>query len=738
MKNNKFVSLISIVLIASLFSAVGIFFASKHFNQGVQQSFYEERASRLEDMTTEISAHIGDDLEKQWSQLDLVALLVKQNTYMDAQTLSEGLREVEESLKDQGLTLSVVDNNGVHICSDGSEYDATKPDPFRPDAPKRQIFVVQKNFTDFSERMAFLLRLDAPVTLGDGRVITHILASQDMDIYSDTFRSDSFQRKNVVFIIDDYGNKVYQDMELQSFMNAHNVLQAMAKKKILRGSSMEDIYDAILRADSTVSLVEDAGCTYYVSLHPLAYTPWNMLMVVPDAYVSTGSSTYTKSIPISAAIIALLAILAIVALPLSRFYWKKNKDLAAAKEEAEKANNAMAAAKEDAEKANNAKSVFLSHMSHDVRNPLNGILGMVTRAERSTNNPEVLKKCFHSIRVESDSLLRLINSILEISVLETGNEEFKQEPFSMRKLLNDCSIIVQDHMKDGISFHYDFDDVKHDWLIGSELHLNKILINILSNAVQYTNAGSITFAARESSCVNRIARYQFVIRDTGIGMSKEFQNQIFDEFARENARAHSAHYGNGLGMAIVKHIVDQMGGTISVNSCQGGGSTFRVELSFPLSDAPPVKQEAQPMVGTPNLSGVKILLAEDSEINIDTILTYLENTGVDIDAVMDGTDAVDKFTVSEPGRYDLILMDVLMMEMDGTDAARAIRQSNHPQALTIPIIAQTGNTSSKDIEEILASGMNDYLAKPIDENKLLRLLYSYCREKEGVSHEDER
>jgi CheY-like chemotaxis protein len=276
-----------------------------------------------------------------------------------------------------------------------------------------------------------------------------------------------------------------------------------------------------------------------------------------------------------------------------------------------------------------------------------------------------------------------------------------------------------------LEFIQDCDDFAHPYLYGDELHLRNVFINILGNAVKFTpDGGRITFRAKELSCENNRATYRFECEDTGIGISEEFQKKIFEEFSQDVDSGRTTYKGTGLGMAISKQYVDLMGGQISVKSKVGEGSLFIVELTFDVSE----EVEEKPVFDIPgNLEGMKVLLVEDNELNMEIAKDILSDEDIQITEAENGKIAVDKFTASEPGSFDAILMDIMMPEMNGYDATRAIRASDHPEAKTIPIIAMTANTYREDVEKSMAAGMNAHIGKPIDIDVLLSTLGQYWK-----------
>lgn len=378
-------------------------------------------------------------------------------------------------------------------------------------------------------------------------------------------------------------------------------------------------------------------------------------------------------------------------------------------------------------KANAAKSMFLSNMSHDIRTPINGIMGMLTRASKHMDEPDILKDSLDKIQVSSNHLLSLINDILDISRLEAGKMEFANEVFSMKSLLNTCCSITQGQLESSnIEFVTDFSQISHEYVLGSELHIRQILLNILGNAVKYTVDGEICFIVDEVFADAEKVRFRFAVKDTGIGMSEEFQKHLFESFAQEHSSSARTQYtGTGLGMSIVKRMVEEMGGTITVESVLDVGSTFTVELELQIAAEEQV-QKPEEIIDIPiNVAGMKVLLVEDNELNMEFEKEIIMDEGCLVSEAFNGKEALDMFINSEPGTYDIILMDVMMPVMNGLDASKQIRRSGHPEAKVIPIIAQTANAFTEDILAEKSAGMNEHVSKPIDKDKLLRVMSKY-------------
>lgn len=389
----------------------------------------------------------------------------------------------------------------------------------------------------------------------------------------------------------------------------------------------------------------------------------------------------------------------------------------------------------EAKRASQVKTEFLSHMSHDIRTPINGILGMLEIADRNPDDAARLKDCRAKIRSAAEHLLSLINDVLDISKLESGAFSLSSEPFDLLELLDRCTGILgpQAAGRD-IAIHTDYSGLRQSRFIGSPLHLRQILLNIISNAIKYNKTGGQVFVSAESFLESDgLVSCRFIVRDTGIGMSSGFQERLFEPFTQENDNARTNYQGTGLGMAITKKLTEQMGGCITAQSSPGEGSTFTVTLPFQPGEPQDGDGEKKTDVlsGEADLKavcGMNVLLVEDNEINREIAQYLLEDAGVIVTCAVDGRDALARFQASAPGFFDCVLMDVMMPVMNGLEAARAIRSLDRTDAALVPIIALSANAFAEDVIKSREAGMNAHLAKPLDANKMFHVMAQYKRD----------
>lgn len=381
---------------------------------------------------------------------------------------------------------------------------------------------------------------------------------------------------------------------------------------------------------------------------------------------------------------------------------------------------------EQAERANRAKSEFLSHMSHDIRTPMNGIMGMVGIIRKNLTDSGRIEDCLDKIDTASNHLLSLINDVLDMSKMESGEIELEHVPFSLDEELKDIYTIVDNKVQEK-QIHLEIQDkeVLHHYLLGSPGHFRRILINLLSNALKYTpEKGRILVEVRELSAEKEKAVLEIKVQDSGIGMSKDFiENSLYKPFTQENDSVRTKYKGTGLGMAIVHELVEIMQGSINVESELGKGTTFTVILPFDINKNPIIPQQKKDI--DKNVKGMRILLVEDNELNREIAQALLEEAGAETVMAADGRQAVNIFQDSQVGYFDAILMDIMMPVLDGLEATKEIRNLNRKDAATVPIIAMTANAFAEDAKKSADAGMNEHLTKPLDSDKLLETLAKY-------------
>ena len=486
-------------------------------------------------------------------------------------------------------------------------------------------------------------------------------------------------------------------------------------------------------ADELSGVMAEGGTDFYVVyvngsryasyLAPLPETTWFIVSVLPYSVLRDPINSLVGNLVAAALVGCVLVLLALVYV-----FVRYLRLLRAQMDELALAREAADAAREAADAASRAKSEFLSNMSHDIRTPMNAIVGMTRIARERTDDAEAVSDCLDKISASSAHLLNLINDVLDMSRIESGRMELVEERASLTEVVDAVAAIVEPQAAArGLRFTVDASGVTCRSVLTDRTRLSQVLLNLLSNAVKFTPAGgSVSLSVKQAESPVDAARVQteFWVEDTGIGMSEEFLGRIFDSFEREDSERVRKTEGTGLGMAIVKRIVDGMGGSIEVRSEKNVGSCFHVTLD--LARAAGCEEDATE-ADPDALVGARVLLAEDNELNWEVASELLGACGLELDWAQDGAECVERFRASEPGHYDAILMDVRMPRMNGYEATRAIRALDRPDAVTVPIVAMTADAFAEDRERARACGMSGHVSKPIDLREVLRTLARLVR-----------
>ena len=412
------------------------------------------------------------------------------------------------------------------------------------------------------------------------------------------------------------------------------------------------------------------------------------------------------------------------------WFWTYRTNLAHRKQEQEKDEKYKAELLKSAKKAeaaNEAKTEFLQRMSHDIRTPINGICGLINMADHYADDMEKQKEYRTKVKEASNLLLELVNDVLDMSKLEADEVVLEEIPFNLSRISEEVLVVIEQiAAEQNIRIVWEKKEITHRDLIGSPGYVKRVMMNILSNAVKYNREnGQIYISCMEiPSEQPEMTTMEFVCRDTGIGMAEEFQKHIFEPFAQEHTGSRAKFAGTGLGMAIARKLVEKMGGTITFESEKGVGTTFVIRVPFKI-DLDADKREEQKDVSEKSIKGLHILMAEDNELNIEIAEFMLQNEGADVTKAWDGQEAVELFRKSEPGEFDVILMDIMMPVMNGYEATKMIRSLDREDAKTIPIIAMTANAFTEDRIRAKEAGMDEHVAKPVDVELLIKVIHKF-------------
>ena len=717
-QTTKYLLPVVFAVILVMFLAFGVLFMRK----SLMKLMIEERSNQLEEMVTQIQANLDSGLKTHWNLVAGLNNAVQGNHFKNSQDVYESIAHMENDFRTDlyGCRVMLLDEQGTAYLSDGSAgiwHDISH----LLDGEKRHTFVSETDTIDGCF-LVFSQELDSPITMGDNNVrFTHIVLLKDIETVKQYYTTTTYGGSAATYVIKQNGTLAYFDAGDDDVIGARNIYKALEEAEYVQGRSFDMIKEQLDREGIVAANILLNETEYYYCLTAMDGYDMTLMLLIPadSVAVSTmnmmNATIRTQTIFISAmALLILLAFISFVRV-------QRSTQLVKMEQETNKELNQLRMV---AESANAAKSTFLNNMSHDIRTPMNAIIGFTNIAMKHSPPPEI-KSCLDKISDSSEHLLALINDVLDISRIESGKIKYTPNPVDIAEVTDSVLTIMYGYLSNrDITFRTELEEPKIRYVLTDAVRVREVLVNILGNAVKFTNdGGAVTYAVsyhpgKDDHYIN--VRYR--IADTGIGMSEEFVAHIFDEFSQEDHGARTQYKGTGLGMAITKQYVDLMGGTISVESKKGVGSTFTVELPMEITEACEVKKTDH-AVGKVNLSGLKVLLAEDNDLNAEIAIVQLEELGMQITRACDGDEVVHIFADNPPGTFDIILMDVMMPKKNGYEATKAIRGlQNRPDGEAIPIIAMTANAFAEDVQASLDAGMNEHLSKPIVMDEVLKTI----------------
>ncbi|MFR8785807.1 MAG: hybrid sensor histidine kinase/response regulator [Faecalibacterium sp.] len=704
----------------------------------IQNLVYHERLNQMEEVTHQMFRSLEDVIDTHWDDVNvqcnyLYCTPLKTDTefYRYLQKLSE-----LSNYHERQIELIAVDSAG-HYYTENGRMGLLREMNYLEDSPQR-ISYVSNSLTVDDSRMVFLEQLSTPITLQSGEkeiTLRYFGISQSMTQLNDYFRCDAYENNNSVYVLDDNGFKLFNanDTEL---LKGHNVYTVLSRMSYLHGSSFAVAKERLDRTGSCYSNAVLDGTEYFYALKQMENAQWTLAFLVPAEYVAVNTQKLVSIVMVIIIVIAMVFSVITVFVGWSLLRQKQQQELQAEKEanlrleqynihltqvndELRQAQDIAAEALQSAERASKAKTDFLANMSHDIRTPMNAIIGITTLMKNELHQPEKLAEHLDKLENSGQLLLGIINDILDMSRIESGKTTLNVEKMNLPQQISQLDSIIRQQAGQRRQTFTVNTHLQHENVLADPNRLNRVLMNILSNAVKYTpTGGHIRFEVDELPRNEHYARYRFVVQDDGIGMSEAYQKTLFDPFTREERSGTNKVQGTGLGMAITKNIVDLMGGSINVESTTGKGTRFEVVLEFPVDAEADTVPEAQVLPEeekeTSPLSGMKFLCAEDNAINAEILEMLLEANGASCTICSNGQEIVDAFASVKPGEYDMILMDVQMPVMDGLEATRRIRSGENPLGRIIPILAMTANAFLEDMQKSREAGMDEHLSKPVD------------------------
>ena len=650
--------------------------------------------------------------------------------------------------KESESTLIFLQENGKAITTDGTKL--------RVDMPSKLLLDLRNGYNigklvslDYNQKKkdGYLVAIPCQEYTINGETYTAIGTLYDHSKLDSMLSVKSYNGNAYLFMLDNDGNITYTNQKEDKFFRNYFLLKHLKGDQAITEEEADSLQKKLDGREQGVELVE-SDKPYYLGYCPIENNNTMLICIVEKSVVDNVLRDYQKTIVFETILMAGFILLLFAGL----FYSISRRSLAEQKAEYEKRNNEIQTqamkemeesnkklkkakditteALQTAENANKAKTDFLSNMSHDIRTPMNAIIGMTSLIRHDAGNKAKVIEYADKIDISLQHLLGIINDILDMSKIEAGKTVFKYTDFSMPDLIEELNTIFQPQIAErNQTLMVIKENIRHEWVNGDQVHLMQIFSNLLSNAVKYTQeGGKIQFLVEECETKSSVyAKYRFLVSDNGMGMSADFKETIFDPFTRAEGSVTNKIQGTGLGMAITRNLVEAMGGTIDVESELGQGSCFEVLIDLRIAEDRSVSSTVQEEKNEQNdniFQGMRFLCAEDNELNAEILTELLKIEGAECTICENGEEILKTFEKSAPGDYDMILMDVQMPVMNGYEATKAIRRSSHELAKKIPIIAMTANAFSEDIQHSLAAGMNAHVSKPVEMRVLEKTIRS--------------
>ena len=657
--------------------------------------------------------------------------------------------------KESESTLIFLQENGKAITTDGTKL--------RVDMPSKCLLDLRNGYNigklvslDYNQKKkdGYLVAIPCQEYTINGETYTAIGTLYDHSKLDSMLSVKSYNGNAYLFMLDNDGNITYTNQIEDKFFRNYFLLKHLKGDQAITEEEADSLQKKLDGREQGVELL-GSDKPYYLGYCPIENNNTMLICIVEKSVVDNVLKDYQKTIVFETILMAgfILLLFAGLFCSISRRslaeqkaeYEKRNNEIQTqAMKEMEESNKKLKKAKDittealqTAENANKAKTDFLSNMSHDIRTPMNAIIGMTSLIRYDAGNKDKVIEYADKIDISSQHLLGIINDVLDMSKIEAGKTVFKYNDFSILNFIQEINTLFQsqiDEKKQTLTIIKE--NIRHEWVNGDQIHLMQIFSNLLSNAVKYTQeGGKIQFLVEECETKSSVyAKYRFLVSDNGMGMSADFKETIFDPFTRAESSMTNKIQGTGLGMAITRNLVKAMGGTIDLESELGQGSCFEVFIDLRIAENRTVALAAQEEIAEPDsntLKGMRFLCAEDNELNAEILMELLKIEGAECTICENGEKVLETFEQSAPGDYDMILMDVQMPVMNGYEATKAIRRSSHELAMTIPIIAMTANAFSEDIQHSLAAGMNVHVSKPVEMKVLEKTIRSI---KSGGGH----
>ena len=739
----KKITRLLLILLMILLSLVCI----KYFISKSNKYISENGKSSMGAVVEQIQQTYDLQVSGYYSQLQLVEefLLHERELSLETDT-NKSFFEAWE--KESESTLIFLQKNGQAISVDGTKMRIDMPSKFLLDLKNGyNIGKLVRLDYDQKKKDGYLVAIPCQEYTINGETYTAIGTVYDHSKLDSMLKLKGYDGKAYLFMLDHDGNITYTNLSGDKYQRNYSLLKHLKGEQAITEEEADLFKKKFDNRESGVALLGKQN-PYYLGYCPIESNNTMLVCIVAKGVVDNVLRDYQKTVLRTTLLMAGFIFLLFAGLfySISRLsladqkaeYEKRNnelhlqtmKEMEVVNQKLKKAKNVATEALQTAEHANKAKTDFLSNMSHDIRTPMNAIIGITSLIRHDAGNKAKVIEYADKIDISSQHLLGIINDVLDMSKIEAGKTVFKYSDFSILDFVQELDTIFHSQIyekKQTLTIIKE--NIRHEWVNGDQVHLMQIFSNLLSNAVKYTQeGGKIQFFVEECETKSSVyAKYRFLVSDNGMGMSADFKDTIFDAFTRAESSLTNKIQGTGLGMAITKNLVEAMGGTIDVESELGQGSCFEVLLDLKIAEDRTVALAAQEETDEQDgniLQGMRFLCAEDNELNAEILTELLKIEGAECTICENGEEILKAFEQSAPGDYDMILMDVQMPVMNGYEATKAIRKSSHKLAKTIPIIAMTANAFSEDIQHSLAAGMNAHVSKPVEMKVLEKTIRS--------------
>ena len=711
---------------------LGGFYLRSFFMKQAEQ----ERSSQLEEMSSQLRVNLHYNLETHWNLVASIKDYVNAQSFSSKEQAQQGIKEAEGIFHTElyGCRIMLLDAMGRGYTTDGEVgiWDDLK---YLADGAVKHTFVTDTSNVK-GTYLAFSHKLQSTSDSERGLRFTHMVLLKEISTIRKYYTTESYGGHAATYIINRNGTLAYYDADNEDILGVRNVFKALREGTYAGSKDFATMRQQLNNYGIATASVLLKDNEYYYCLAKMAEYDMTIMLLVPAEYVAVSTMTMLQSaLRIQVVFTVLLLGLVLLALISIVRAERSSKMIKIEKETNQKLNKLRVAAEDAlkvAESASKAKSTFLSNMSHDIRTPMNAIIGFATLALDDIRDGKKVEDYLSKILSSSKHLLGLINDILDMSRIESGKVVLEEQETDLVTTLQELQSIMEGQAKERkLKLHVDYSNLRDRHVYCDKTRLNQVMFNLLANAVKFTSEGGsiwLTMSQLEPTYeVEDRAIYEIRVKDTGIGIDKAFIKHIFEPFERERTSTVSKIQGTGLGMAITKNIVDMMGGTIEVESQKGVGTEFIIRLELRLQAEAGVANEEgakqhSHAEGVAEFAGKRLLLAEDNELNREIACMLLSKYGFVIDTAENGQEAVDLVAASAPDYYDLVLMDIQMPVMDGHEATRKIRSLENKVLAKVPVVAMTANAFDEDRKAAKECGMNGFISKPINMQEVVQAL----------------